>query len=114
MQHRPGIGNGNLDDRLVGLDLDHVLVCDHFVAHGDQPGDDLRLGEPLADVGKSELTCHGVPLPSLDSRPQYPIDGGPDAVDPGQVQMLSPFQREHCIPAGHPFDGGLERVERPF
>ena len=43
------------DGRLVGLDLDEVLVLAHVVALGDLPGDDLGGGDALPHVGQAEL-----------------------------------------------------------
>jgi hypothetical protein len=44
-----------LDERFRGLDLDDHLVDRHGVTRADLPGDDLGLGEALADVGEEEF-----------------------------------------------------------
>ncbi len=52
----PANGDGQVDDRLRGLDLgDHLVELD-AVAGRDLPGDDLRLGETLAEIGQTELS----------------------------------------------------------
>jgi hypothetical protein len=43
------------DRRLVGLDLDEVLVLGDVVSLPDLPGDDLGGRDALADVGEAEL-----------------------------------------------------------
>src|SRR5690606_39837073 len=54
------VGAGHLDHRLGRLDLDDRLVDGDDVADLDQPAHDLRLGEPLTEVGQLELQhlCH--------------------------------------------------------
>jgi hypothetical protein len=43
------------DRRLVGLDLDEVLVLGHLIALGHLPGNDLGRRDALPDVGQAEL-----------------------------------------------------------
>ena len=50
--HLALVGEGQLDDRLRGLDLDDDLVDRDDVADLHVPGDDLGLGQALADVGQ--------------------------------------------------------------
>jgi hypothetical protein len=57
-ENNPGMGRGDLDDGLVGLDLDHWLVGLDAPTLGDQPADDLRLGETLANVRQPEFVRH--------------------------------------------------------
>ncbi len=54
------VGAGHLDHRLGRLDLDDRLVDGDHVTDLDQPAHDLRLGEPLSEVGQLELQhlCH--------------------------------------------------------
>ena len=47
------------DDRLVGLDLDELLVLAHPVAHGHAPLEDLGGVDALADVGQAEADGAG-------------------------------------------------------
>ena len=54
-----GRRRGDLDGRLVRLDLDERLVLRHLVPLGDQPAGDLALGQALAEVGQLELVGHG-------------------------------------------------------
>ena len=54
----PGRRRRHLDGRLVGLDLDQQVVLGDLLADGDQPADDLALGDPLAEVGHAELVGH--------------------------------------------------------
>ena len=56
--HDAGGRRRHLHHRLVGLDLDDGLVLDDVVADGDEPRDDLGLGQALADVDESELHRH--------------------------------------------------------
>ncbi len=51
---RPGLWRGQLGLALVGEDLDQGLVTGHGVALVDQPFDDLRGLQTLADVGQPE------------------------------------------------------------
>ena len=55
----PGRRRGDLDGRLVRLDLDERLVLGHLVPLGDEPAGDLALGQALAEVRKLELVGHG-------------------------------------------------------
>ena len=50
-----GDRGGQLDQSLVGLDLDQRLVACDRVARGHQPGDDLALLEAFADVRQREV-----------------------------------------------------------
>ena len=50
---------GDLDRRLVRLDLDERLVLGDLVAHRHEPARDLALGQALAEIGKLELVRHG-------------------------------------------------------
>ena len=50
---------GDLDGRLVGLDLDERLVLGDLVADRDEPARHLALGQPLAQVGQLERVRHG-------------------------------------------------------
>ena len=50
---------GDLDEGLVRLDLGEWLVLRNLVADGDEPLDDLPLGDAFADVGELELSRHG-------------------------------------------------------
>ena len=52
----PGVRAGELDDGLRGFDLDDHLIDVDLVPDLDLPGDQLRLGETFAEVGKDELT----------------------------------------------------------
>ena len=52
LDHRPGVGAGELHDRLLGLDVHQDLVQGHLVTGGHVPGHDLGLGQPLAEVGQ--------------------------------------------------------------
>ena len=54
-----GGGRGDLDRRLVRLDLDERLVLGDLVAHGHEPAGDLAFGQALAEIGKLELVRHG-------------------------------------------------------
>src|SRR4029453_340597 len=49
---------GDLDRRLVGLDLDERLVLGDLVPFGHEPAGDLAFGQALAEVGKLELVSH--------------------------------------------------------
>ena len=55
LDHGAGEGTGQLDDGLLGLHLDEDLVQRHLVAHGDVPGHELGLRQPLTQVGQEEL-----------------------------------------------------------
>ena len=60
----PANGRGQLDGGLRGLHLAQRLVDRDGVADGDQPLQDLALGEALTDVGQLELAqvaCHQNP-----------------------------------------------------
>ncbi len=48
--HGAGIGRGDLDRRLVGLDLQDGLVLAHLVAHRDEHPEDLTLVNALSQV----------------------------------------------------------------
>ena len=50
---------GDLDRRLVRLDLDERLVLGDLVALGHEPASDLTFGQALAEVGELELVRHG-------------------------------------------------------
>ncbi len=50
---------GDLDRRLVRLDLDERLVLGDLVALGHEPAGDLAFGQALAQVGELELVRHG-------------------------------------------------------
>jgi hypothetical protein len=50
-----GFGRGDGDGGLVGHHLDHRLVFGDDVADGDEPLDDLALGDAFPDVRKLEL-----------------------------------------------------------
>jgi hypothetical protein len=50
LRHHARRRRGDLDDRLVGLDLHEVLVLGHLVALGHEPLEDLGRRHPLADV----------------------------------------------------------------
>jgi hypothetical protein len=52
--HLPGHGRRNLNDGLVGLDLDERLVTGDRVALPNQPSDDLGAGEPLSQVREAD------------------------------------------------------------
>ena len=54
----PDARRADLDRRLVGHDLDHRLVLFEGVPLLDQPADHFALGDPLADVRKTELVDH--------------------------------------------------------
>ena len=58
---RDGAGGrrGDLDRRLVGVDLDERVVLLDVLADLDEPAGDLALGDPLAEVRKLELVGHG-------------------------------------------------------
>ena len=49
---------GDLDRRLVGLDLDQRIVLRDLLALAHEPARDLALGQPLAQVGQPELVRH--------------------------------------------------------
>src|SRR5699024_5913134 len=51
----PGVGAGQIDDGLRGLELDDHLTDVDRIADGDIPRDQLGLAEPLAEVGEDEL-----------------------------------------------------------
>ena len=53
----PAYGDGQLDQRLGRLDLDDDVVDLDGVAGLDLPGDDLGLGQALADVGQAERSA---------------------------------------------------------
>jgi hypothetical protein len=55
----PGGRGGDLDGRLVGLDLDERVVLLDLLADLDEPAGDLALGNPLAEVRKLDLVRHG-------------------------------------------------------
>ena len=55
----PACGSGDLDGGLVGHHLDDGLVLVDAVPLGDEPLDDLALGDAFPDVGQLELECHG-------------------------------------------------------
>src|SRR5699024_8142797 len=55
----PGVGAGQVDDGLRGLDLDDHLIDVDRVSPADLPGDQLRLGEHFPAVGKSEFAPAG-------------------------------------------------------
>lgn len=50
-----GVRAGEFDDGLRGLDLDDHLIDVDLIADLDLPGDQLRLGEAFAEVGKDEF-----------------------------------------------------------
>src|SRR5262249_34151419 len=54
----PGGRRGDLDRRLVGLDLDEWIVLCDFLSLGDEPARDLALGQPLPEVRQLELVRH--------------------------------------------------------
>ena len=56
--HLPAGGRGDLDGRLVGLDLDERVVFVDHLADLDEPAGDLAFGHPFAEVGKLELVRH--------------------------------------------------------
>jgi hypothetical protein len=58
LRHHAGRRRGDLDDRLVGLDLHEVLVLGHLVALGHEPLEDLGRRHPLSDVRQAELHAH--------------------------------------------------------
>ncbi len=47
-----------LHDRLRRLEFDDGLVDRDLVTRRDEPGDDLGLGQALAEVGQDELAAH--------------------------------------------------------
>ena len=49
---------GDLDRRLVGLDLDERLVFRDLVPDRDEPARDLSLGQPLPEIRQLELVGH--------------------------------------------------------
>jgi len=51
----PAVRAGHLHHGLGGLHLDHRLVHPDGVADGDQPADDLGVGQPFAEIGQPEL-----------------------------------------------------------
>jgi hypothetical protein len=55
----PAHRGGNLHPRLVRFHLQQGRVFRDHVAFADEDGDDLRLREPLAQVGQDELAGHG-------------------------------------------------------
>ena len=55
MHDPPGVRAREFDDGLRGLDLDDHLIDVDLVPDLDLPGDQLRLGETFAEVGKDEL-----------------------------------------------------------
>ncbi len=57
-EHRAGIRRGDLDGRLVGLDLDERIVLGDHLPLGDEPARDLALREPLAEIGELERARH--------------------------------------------------------
>ena len=54
-----GAGRGNLDGRLVRLDLDERIVLLDGLPFGHEPARDLGLRQALAEVGQLELVRHG-------------------------------------------------------
>jgi hypothetical protein len=58
LRHHAGRRRGDLDDRLVGLDLHEVLVLGHLVALGHEPLEDLGRRHPLPHVRQAELHAH--------------------------------------------------------
>ena len=50
----PALRRGDFHHRLFGLDRDQRLIDDDVVALGDVPGDDLRLLQAFAEIGKVE------------------------------------------------------------
>src|SRR6266545_2757328 len=57
---RAGVGGGDLHHRLGGLDLDDRLVQRDRIALGHQPAHHFGVGQPLAEIGKPEVTLgHG-------------------------------------------------------
>ena len=56
--HRPRGRGGDLDRRLVRLDLDERVVLGDLLSLGDEPAGDLTFGQTLAEVGKLELVRH--------------------------------------------------------
>ena len=57
-EHRPGVGRGDLHNRLVRLHLHDRLVRLHTFTFGDEPAHDLGLGQPLSDIGEPEFVSH--------------------------------------------------------
>jgi len=58
LRHLAGSRRGDLDRRLVGLDLDEGVVLGDVLPHLHQPARDLSLADALAQVGKLELVGH--------------------------------------------------------
>jgi hypothetical protein len=56
---RPGRRRGDLDRRLVGLDLDERIVLGDRLADLDEPAGDLALADALAEIGELELVGQG-------------------------------------------------------
>ncbi len=58
LQHGPGVGRGDLDRRLVRLDLHERIVLGHVVALLHEPARDLALDEAFAEIRQAELERH--------------------------------------------------------
>ena len=58
-----------LHNRLGSLDLGEWLIERYRISDGDVPGDELRLGEPLSEVGQSEVPDHADHPESEFARP---------------------------------------------
>ena len=81
-EHRAGLGvqprdhaggrARDVDRGLGGLDRDDLLVDLDLVTHGDVPGHDLGLGQPLAEVGQREDVRRGAHprTPEVRSAPE--------------------------------------------
>ena len=78
----PAYGDGSSTiDFAVSISHDDVVDRDD-VADLDLPGDDLGLGQALADVGELVLGHR--------SEPQRPVDGVEHPVEVGQALLLDP------------------------
>ena len=75
-QHRAGHRRRDLDAGLVGHHVGERLVLDHGIARLDMPGDELDLGDALADVGHLDDADAHQPA-SIARRIAAPTRSGP-------------------------------------
>jgi hypothetical protein len=68
LEQGPGRRRGDLDDRLVGLDLAQQVVGPHGVTDLGEPLQDLGLGDALTDVWHAELDQPGHGAISISAR----------------------------------------------
>ena len=106
--HHPRIRRRQLDRRLGRLYLHHDLVHRQRVAHRNVPGENLGLGQTLANIGHRERlnVWHRCYPESLVG--QYAVDRVQHLVEIGQVILLELAGRVRQVHAGHPEHGRSE------